>query len=1137
MPRSRHGGCSTSNQLEKLSCVGGTATSSLTPLDSAALLAASYTSRENADAASPRFTYEDYAVHLVPPLQDSTACTVSSPSATDSAASPPTLVRDSTSWSRLEKLDPLTFADYQWMPLPPTGRLLKPHCNVLMAQLRDYLHTTVPAPLMDAGVEVVDLRDYITKIDLEFKTQRYDSNDARVMYIHIQIGKATCNALIDCGATHNYMSQDFLVRAGLGLLVRRKSQPTQVTLADGHTHKSIDWCIDSVLVYFVPHASEAVSFDIFDTKFDMILGMSWLKSEDHVVNFYHRTVHIRDRNGVLVPCTVPPPHPLINYHVVSAASIRVSITRDDIEEMGVYFLHNLPSHDIPSTDASMDPCITELLDAYGDVFEAPHGVVPDRSISHEIILEAWAVPPHGCIHHMSEEELSVLRAQLNDLLKKGWIRCSSSPYDTPVLFVRKKNKDLRLCIDYHKLNSQTIKNTGPLPRINDLLEREKLVDLLKLVEERRHDPQEAQKVTDAILTLSAQSFKSVREAIDAVERLICVLGVRYDPQVLLTTYLRCLAMPIRNQLAVEANINMHNFPSFSKKALDLEAKIGHGHNPATDRRKKTLPPNWKAKGRIMFVDNDGSTIELDDDPQLGVGAEAGGETSEGGVVIAVTQQKEGLKPDDAKVASIRDWPRPQSVTEMRSFLGMTGYYRTFVKNYSIVVTPLTDLTRLDTPWEWTDECEAAFRHLKHTLTHYEVLKLPDPDKLFVVTTDASQYGIDAVLAQQEGPKLRPVEYMSKKMSSQKLAKSTYEKELYAVYKALTHWRHYLLGRFFILRTDHPTLRWMRTQSVLSDALKRWIEVIKQYDFDPQYLKGEYIKVANVLSRRPDFSDLKCSCRQGDQDKDYPGGPLWVDHAIWYLLAHPDVLFPTSSSIKVRTSMLVHYLRTTWREVVTGCITFLFVREIMMDFIEALEQDPQRTAETVIRDERLWRYQLPPTLGRLLLPTRILDRPRRVLPPPRGRNPIAQIPGQGRLNFQMVNRAVGDVPPVAAQAQPAQEQADHGTAHAGQQRQQPVLQQAQRLKETAADLLAAAAGCSSGLALHRQERTQPPRGSIVQQGITRGEHERTGAGQRPSQQSGQPPILATPVSARRLAARLPLTRGEKKRASEDTSDID
>ncbi|GBG67983.1 hypothetical protein CBR_g1102 [Chara braunii] len=171
-----------------------------------------------------------------------------------------------------------------------------------------------------------------------------------------------------------------------------------------------------------------------------------------------------------------------------------------------------------------------------------------------------------------------------------------------------------------------------------------------------------------------------------------------------------------------------------------------------------------------------------------------------------------------------------------------------------------DISKLEEmdPAELDDEvrtlrCEVAFRQLKHALTHHEVLKLPDPDKPFVVTTNASQYGIGAVLAQQEGKKLRPVEYMSKKMPSQKLAKSTYEKELCAIYMALTHWRHYLLGRFFYVRTDHQTLKWMRTQPVLSDALKRWIEVIEQYDFEPQYIKGEYNKVADALSCRPDFS--------------------------------------------------------------------------------------------------------------------------------------------------------------------------------------------------------------------------------------------------------------------------------------------
>ncbi|GBG77818.1 hypothetical protein CBR_g25749 [Chara braunii] len=162
-----------------MSRAGGEMTPPLTPPDSAALLVASYTSEENVDVASPRFTNEDYVVHLVPPLdqplhvQDSTTCTISSPLATDSTASSPTFVGHSMSSSRLEELDPLTIVDFQWMPLPPTSRLSKPHCNTLMAQLREYLHIAVPALLIDVGVEVVDVRDNLAKIDREFKTQRF----------------------------------------------------------------------------------------------------------------------------------------------------------------------------------------------------------------------------------------------------------------------------------------------------------------------------------------------------------------------------------------------------------------------------------------------------------------------------------------------------------------------------------------------------------------------------------------------------------------------------------------------------------------------------------------------------------------------------------------------------------------------------------------------------------------------------------------------------------------------------------------------------------------------------------------------------------------------------------------------------
>ncbi|GBG76707.1 hypothetical protein CBR_g22926 [Chara braunii] len=438
------------------------------------------------------------------------------------------------------------------------------------------------------------------------------------------------------------------------------------------------------------------------------------------------------------------------------------------------------------------------------------GVV-EREVVRAIEIIPGSSIPKGSVYWMSPGELDELRRQLKELAEKGWIRPSVSPYGSPVLFVRKKEGTLRMCIDYRGLNAITVKNREPLPRIDDLLDRVQGCRYFSKIDLKSGYRQIAIRPKD-------QHKTAFQTRYGLYKFVVMPFGLCNAPG----TFQHAMNRIFHDYLDKFVIVYLDDILIFS---TTVEEHVAHLDKVLSLLRQHKFKINGEkcefGRTRVLYLGHDISA--------------------------------EGLKPDDAKGASIRDLPRPQSVTEMRSFLGMTSYYRTFVKNYSIVAAPLTDLTRLDTPWEWTCECEAALRHLKHPLTHYEVLKLPDPDKPFIVTTDASQYGIGAVLVQQEGPKLRPVEYMSKKMPSQKLAKSTYEKELYAVYKALTHWRHYLLGRFFILRTDHHTLRWMRTQPVLSDALKRWIEVIEQYDFDPRYLKGEYNKVADALSCRPDFS--------------------------------------------------------------------------------------------------------------------------------------------------------------------------------------------------------------------------------------------------------------------------------------------
>ncbi|GBG76888.1 hypothetical protein CBR_g23102 [Chara braunii] len=165
---------------------------------------------------------------------------------------------------------------------------------------------------------------------------------------------------------------------------------------------------------------------------------------------------------------------------------------------------------------------------------------------------------------------------------------------------------------------------------------------VRSVYNRWNEPQGAQKATDAINNLCSRRFKDVRELTDTVERLLVVPGVRFDPQVLLTDYLRCLPTEVRTKLVDEAYIDQHTFASFSKKALDIDAKLGSAHKASNDGRKR-LPKDWKKKGQLMFVDHDGQTTEIDDYSDLGEFTEhdGGGETSDGGVVAPIKEKARG----------------------------------------------------------------------------------------------------------------------------------------------------------------------------------------------------------------------------------------------------------------------------------------------------------------------------------------------------------------------------------------------------------------------------------------------------------------------------------------------------------------
>ncbi|GBO07184.1 Retrovirus-related Pol polyprotein from transposon 297 [Araneus ventricosus] len=184
---------------------------------------------------------------------------------------------------------------------------------------------------------------------------------------------------------------------------------------------------------------------------------------------------------------------------------------------------------------------------------------------------------------------------------------------------------------------------------------------------------------------------------------------------------------------------------------------------------------------------------------------------------------EGVKTDPEKIKAVVDWPRLDKMHDLRSFLGLCTYYRRFVKNFSTIGRPLHKLTEAKSNFNWTDECEKSFNSLKQALTFAPILTYPLIDKDFILDTDASNEGIDAVLSQNIGNEERVIAYFSKSVGKPERNYCVTRKELLAIVKSIEHFHHYLYGRKFLLRTDHVSLQWLLDFKEPEGQIARWTQ--------------------------------------------------------------------------------------------------------------------------------------------------------------------------------------------------------------------------------------------------------------------------------------------------------------------------
>jgi hypothetical protein len=206
---------------------------------------------------------------------------------------------------------------------------------------------------------------------------------------------------------------------------------------------------------------------------------------------------------------------------------------------------------------------------------------------------------------------------------------------------------------------------------------------------------------------------------------------------------------------------------------------------------------------------------------------------------------QGIEVDEAKIKAIKSWPIPATLTQLWSFIGLAGFYWRFMRDFITIAAPLNDLTKKGVLFYWGATQEHSFNTLIDKLTHAPLLQLPDFGKTFELECDASGIRIGGVLL-QEG---KPITYFSEKLSGLSLNYSTYDKELYALFRVLETWQHYLWSKEFVIHPHHESLKHIRGQAKMNKRHAKWVEFIKTFPYIIKHKKGKENVIVNALSRR------------------------------------------------------------------------------------------------------------------------------------------------------------------------------------------------------------------------------------------------------------------------------------------------
>lgn len=606
----------------------------------------------------------------------------------------------------------------------------------------------------------------------------------RTAVLQISIGGVTGTAFADSGASHSIASESlYRILQQQGAVFEEAT--LQVSFADGLvSEKKVLRTEQSIFLEGREFKTPLIVLPDA-TNNSTLLGMDFLQKAKVVLNLAENKWNFSDEPRRKYSFVIP-------YQTKRLEEPPIVVNNCQLRENEGQQLTTSQRHE---TDA--------LLNKYKTVFKV--GGDATTFIEHHINTgnnPPVSVPPY----RMSPSKKELLKKELDSLLEQGIIEECESPYASPVVLIPKPDGKVRLCIDFRHLNSQTVPDTYPLPRIDDLLNEAKPTPFMSTIDLRSGYHQVKVAEEDQLKTAFVCPFgiyKFTRMA----------FGLRNAP----ATFSRLIdkfRSGLNNVFALSYLDDIIVLsPTFQKHLSDLEQVF----------KRLTLFKLNANREKCHFC-------------------------CEKVKYLGHYITKDGIAVDPQKTAAIADMPSPKTVKQVQSFVQTCSWYRRYIPNFSQIAKPLTDLTKKKAVWKWEVEQENAFQDLKSKLISPPILKQADGTKPFVIRTDASNVAIGAVLLQGEKNDEHPVEYASRLLSSAERNYSTIEKEALAVVWALNKFRGYIEGQTITLTSDHQPLKWLMSLKSPTGRLARWALQIQSYNLTISYIPGRSNFIADLLSR-------------------------------------------------------------------------------------------------------------------------------------------------------------------------------------------------------------------------------------------------------------------------------------------------